>query len=211
MDNKIKIQQRRNYLMGRADTVLARSQAQTKTKFRLAGHDLNLTREKDDFYPTPPMATERLLDVEKFDGDIWECACGDGAISKVLEQHNYKVYSTDLINRNYGETGIDFLMETQKCDNIITNPPYKNALDFAQKAVELARGKTALLLKLNFLEGQRRRLFFNKTPPVRVHVFSGRQTLMKNGDDYSGRSGMMALAWFIWEAGNTNSPTVHWI
>lgn len=39
-----------------------------------------VNREKDDFYPTPPYGTEALLSVEKFNGAIWEPACGTGAI-----------------------------------------------------------------------------------------------------------------------------------
>ena len=38
-----------------------------------------------DFFPTPAWATEALVDNERFDGDIWECACGNGAMSRVLE------------------------------------------------------------------------------------------------------------------------------
>ena len=62
-----------------------------------------------EFYPTPPEATRALLSVEKFDGSIWEPACGDGAISKVLQKANYSVVSTDLINYGFGESGQDFL------------------------------------------------------------------------------------------------------
>ena len=100
-------------------------------------------------------------------------------------------------------------METQKHDNIITNPPFKNALEFAEKAVELARYKVALLLKLSFLEGVARRDFFRGYPPEKVWVFSQRQALMKNGEAYS--SGMLALAWFIWSKGNIESPAIGWI
>ena len=39
-----------------------------------------------DFFPTPPWATFALIDNERFQGDIWECACGDGTMSRVLEQ-----------------------------------------------------------------------------------------------------------------------------
>lgn len=42
-------------------------------------------RPTNDYYPTPPEATQALLGVESFDGDIWEPACGDGAICRVLE------------------------------------------------------------------------------------------------------------------------------
>jgi len=198
--------------MGRADTVLARNQAQTKTKFRLAGHDLNLTREKNDFYPTPPIATEQLLDVEKFDGDVWECACGDGAISKVLEQHNYKVYSSDLIDRNYGKTGIDFLTETQKCDNIITNPPFKLSLPFIYQAVKLANKKVAFLCRITFLEGVARQKMFQETPLENVYIFSRRITFTNpnNGNKTHG-GGMLAFAWFVWNKNYTGKPKLNWI
>jgi len=55
-----------------------------------------------EFYPTPPEATRALLSVETFEGSIWEPACGDGAISKVLTEAGYQVVSTDLIDRGYG-------------------------------------------------------------------------------------------------------------
>ena len=45
-----------------------------------------MARQKDDFYPTPPEATQLLLDNESFDGLVWECACGNGAMAKTLEE-----------------------------------------------------------------------------------------------------------------------------
>ena len=167
-------------------------------------------RQQDDYYATPEPTTEALLGVEKFEGSVWEPCCGEGHISKVLIKHGYEVQSTDLVNRGYGQSRIDFLLETTKCDNIITNPPYKNALDFAEKAVQLANSKCALLLKLNFLEGIKRKTFFAVYPPATVYVFSQRQSLMKNGVFYQG--GMMALAWFVWHINQTTSFTkIEWL
>ena len=91
------------------------------------GHNSRGDREENDFYPTPETATEALLKKQKFEGNIWECACGDGAISKVLLKHGYKVYSSDLIDRGYGSTGKDFLNSDLKADNIVTNPPFNLA------------------------------------------------------------------------------------
>jgi len=62
----------------------------------------NGEREKDDFYPTPSYAVDELLKREDFNGNIWECACGDGAISEVFLKKGFKVRSSDLIDRNYG-------------------------------------------------------------------------------------------------------------
>ena len=113
------------------------------------------------------------------------------------------------MDRGYGIGRVNFLMETQRHDNIITNPPYKNALAFAKHAVDLAHEKVALLLKLSFLEGIERKAFFKKHPPATVYVFSQRQSLMKNGEPYVG--GMMALAWFVWDKDRLKTTEVKWL
>ena len=174
---------------------------------QIVGYSTN--REKNDFYATPEESTEKLLRVVTFRGRIYEPCCGQGHISEVLIKHGYEVSSSDLVDRGYGTPRVDFLMETQKYDNIVTNPPFKNALEFAERALELSRYKVALLLKLSFLEGVARRNFFKRYPPEKVWVFSQRQALMKNGEPHSG--GMLALAWFIWSKGNIESPTVGWV
>ena len=54
------------------------------------GDTVNKNRSSGDFYSTPEQCTIDLLERETFDGPIWECACGEGAISEVLKKHNYK-------------------------------------------------------------------------------------------------------------------------
>lgn len=125
-------------------------------------------RETNDYYATEPKALELLLQEETFDKNIWECACGEGHLSKVLKAHGHKVFSTDLIDRGYGIGGIDFLQwESSFQGDIITNPPYKYALEFVEKALEVIPPghKVAMFLKLQFLEGKARRKFFDKSPP----------------------------------------------
>jgi hypothetical protein len=65
--------------------------------------------EGPDFFPTPRWATFALIENEKFDGEIWESACGDGAMSRVLKETGQSVRSSDLYERGFGEAGIDFL------------------------------------------------------------------------------------------------------
>ena len=68
-----------------------------------------------EFYPTPPEATLALLSVERFEGAIWEPACGQGHISKVIETAGHTVVSTDLARCwNYGQGGRDFLCSFPK-------------------------------------------------------------------------------------------------
>lgn len=61
-----------------------------------------------DFYPTPAWATYALIDNERFTGDIWEPACGDGAMSEVLARTGNTVISSDLYDRGYGEAVTTF-------------------------------------------------------------------------------------------------------
>ena len=189
------------------------SSASLQAGMKLIGVNDRGDRQKDDFYATPAASTEALLSVEKFDGRSWEPCCGQGHISEVLSAAGYEVQSTDLVDRGYGTPRVDFLMETQRCENIVTNPPYgKLALPRVAHATQLASRKVAMLLKLQFLEGVERKAFFANTPPARVHVFSSRQSLMKNGTDSSdGPGGMMALAWFVWEKGHRGDTGVKWL
>lgn len=168
--------------------------------------------EPNDYYATEPRATELLLELEEFNHRIWEPACGEGHISRVLKAHGYDVLSTDLIDRGYGDGGVNFL-EVEKCDpgfDIITNPPYKYAKEFVEKALELmpAGNKVAMFLKLTFLEGQARRVLFRENPPLRVYVASARLQCSKNGV-FKGSS-MAAYAWFIWQKGHQGPCELKW-
>lgn len=126
-------------------------------------------RQAEDYYATDPKAIELLLEQETFSPNIWECACGGGHLSKVLENHGYNVRSTDLVYRGYGEkTSYDFLRNEEIFDgDIITNPPYKYASDFVTKALDSVNvgNKVAMLLKVLFLEGKNRRKLFDSAPP----------------------------------------------
>ena len=169
-------------------------------------------REKDDFYPTPPEGTEALLRVEKFDGPIWEPACGDGAICKVLEARGHKVIATDLVDRGYGTPRTDFLMEyAPRAPNIVTNPPFKMVAPFMRKALDLSTGKVAMLLRVACLAGAERREIYERTPLARVWVFSKRITMWRGGVEASHSGGMTDFAWFVWDRSHKGPPTLGWL
>jgi len=173
-------------------------------------------RPESDFYETPVVATESLLLHEKFGHTIWEPACGRGAISKILVGRGYDVNSTDKYDHGYGQTGIDFISirECKLCD-LVTNPPFSLADDFMIRAIDLLQrgyvNKFAFLLRLNFLEGQKRAKIFKEFPPVRVLVFSKRLPMMHR-PNYEGKkaTSTVAYAWFVWELGATTCE-VKWI
>jgi hypothetical protein len=169
-------------------------------------------RNVGDFYPTPSFALLPLLDKEEFVGTILEPCCGEGHISKVLIDKGLDVVSKDLYDRGYGETGNDFLFmpQAKTFDNIITNPPYTLALQFCEAALMVSRKKVAMLMKINFLEGVKRRKFFETAPLKTVYVFSKRITLTK--PEYEGKNkGFITYAWFVFEHGYNGKPQIDFI
>lgn len=134
-------------------------------------------REVNDFYATDPNALEVFLKALERDNielhsNIWECACGQGHLAKVLEEHNYQVISSDLIDRGYGRSGVDFLKCKGKIkSDILTNPPYKIAKEFVEKAMSLLEDGyyCVMFLKIQFLEGQARHEMFKSYPPIYIY------------------------------------------
>jgi hypothetical protein len=168
----------------------------------------------DDFHETPRVAVESLLAVETFTGPIWEPACGLGAISTVLEQHRYTVVSTDLVERGFGTGRVDLLLEQHGlAPNIITNPPYKLADEFARKACDLTTGKVALLTRVAWLAGQKRhRTLFGTYPLARIWVFSRRLPMMHRiGYDGPKSASAVDHAWFVFDHTHIGSPTLNWL
>jgi len=133
-------------------------------------------RIPNEFYPTPPEATRALLSVEAFDGPIWEPACGDGRIAKVLGAHGYNVVATDLHAYGFGEAGINFLKCSEhRAKHIVTNPPYGWGLAdrFVARALALTAktgGKVAMLLNMASLCHRRRTAYWQENPPARIYA-----------------------------------------
>jgi len=169
-------------------------------------------RPEADFYPTPSSAVEALLSKETFVGSIWENSCGDGAICRALEAAGYRdIIATDLIDRGYGEVGHDFLTSSYTADNVVMNPPFSLAQQFVELSLARTTGKVAMLGKLVFLEGQKRKPFFESTPLKTVYVFSKRVNFYRNGERGSYSTSTMAFAWFVWEHGYSGEPTISWL
>lgn len=152
----------------------------------LAGGTPVRGRVENDYYATPPESTQALLNVLELNGSILEPACGEGHISQVLKNNypNSEIVSTDLIDRGYGEGGINFLEHTygRTFTNVITNPPFKHMREFVEKALEISDDKVMMFGKIQFLEGKRRKEFLINSPLKYVYVFSERQNPLRNGE-----------------------------
>ena len=165
-----------------------------------------------DLYQTPPVATGALLRVEQLPHRIWEPAAGRGAIVNVLRDAGHAVIASDI--HDYGGLHFcrDFLAETKApadCEAIVTNPPYLWAEAFVAHALELCP-LVVMLLRLAFLESERRCGILEGRGLSRVHVFRKRLPMLHR-DNWTGpkaNSGM-AFAWFVWDRDHTGPATIH--
>jgi hypothetical protein len=170
-------------------------------------------REKNDYYATDPKAMEMLLNMESFK-NVLEPSAGEGHLSKVIENAGIKITSYDLIDRGYCPTK-DFFDIKEWNGDIITNPPYKFAQQFIEHALNIipVGNKIAMFLKIQFLEGKKRRKLFDVQPPKTVYVSSSRITCALNADfERMKKNGGSAAAycWFIWERGFRGDTIIKW-
>ena len=176
-------------------------------------------REENDYYATDPKSLEIFLDKLKedeieLDKYIFEPACGQGHLSEVLKKRNYKVISTDLVDRGYGTPFVNFLeYNLQFIGDILTNPPYKYAQEFVEHGLKIIKNgnKVIMFLKIQFLEGQARKKLFEKYPPKYVYVNSARQLCAMNGEFEKYKATALCYCWFVWEKGCTDETIVRWI
>jgi hypothetical protein len=170
----------------------------------------NGERESDDYYATEPKAASMLLELEELD-NILEPSCGEGHLASVFKLMGKTVTSSDLIDRGYGEVKDFFEWSTWDGD-IVTNPPYKYAQEFIEHSIDIIPNgrKVAMFLKLQFLEGKKRKKMFAVNPPKKVYVSSSRIKCAINGEFDKVKSSAVAYAWFVWEKGFDGNPEIEW-
>ena len=189
----------------------------TSRAFRM-GASLHPNRAAYEFYPTPPEATRALLAAHRFEGDIWEPACGQGHIAKVLSTAGYAVVPTDLVDYGYGEPNRDFLAESRpRARNIITNPPYGRGLAdaFVKHALALTErtgGTVAMLVAVQSLCHPSRHDFYTSRPPAVIYALDD-CTCWPNGVPTSHNSSIAKQrdCWMVWTPGHRGPTTFQWL
>lgn len=191
-------------------------------------------RKPADLYPTPVDGTETVITALEVLANVagclgnascrvWEPACGDGRLSRVLEWHGFDVLSTDLRpHSGYGNVvrdrptvsgGFDFLNDDlaekwgldYKPDMIVTNPPFSHAEQFIRKALTYT-GNVAMLLKATYWNAASRLPFFHEHRPAFVLPLTFRLAFLEKE---RGKSPIMECVWVIWsEANDPEDPCV---
>jgi|SRR5262252_370049 len=169
-----------------------------------------LKERRGDCYDTPAVAVHALLKVETLPRIIWEPACGIGNIVEVLRAAGHAVIATDLNDRGcpHSQSRIDFLLRcpSRNVQAIVTNPPFQLAEEFVE--IALARAPlVVMLLRLAFMESERRSNILEGRGLARVHVFRRRLPMMhRAGWEGKKANSGMAFAWFVWDR-NYHGPT----
>lgn len=163
---------------------------------RIAGNQQNGERNPTDDYPTAPGWTRVLNEFLPTDVDIWEPAAGTGMMADELMRLGHRVIATDIQH-----TGEDFLAETTlRAPFVVTNPPYRLALEFALHALSLQPDCLALLVGWHLLGGARRsRALWEAHPPTFVVMIPERMRV-------DGKPSQFNHAWVVWNRWD-DSPT----
>lgn len=162
----------------------------------------------DAYFTIEEWCTEALFETfiqnhpHKFQGDIWEPACGAGLMSEVIKRYNENVISTDIYDWGYGEVQ-DFMTAEPQGDHIVTNPPYEREISepFVRRAIEMIENKqiksVSMLMRNEWdCAYGRRDLFTNN------NHFSAKITLLKRPRWFEKREGDSSprhnYAWYHW-------------
>jgi len=113
----------------------------------------------------------------------------------VLEERNFRVISTDLHDRGYGEGNMNFLNADCQCDGIITNPPFNLAADFIERCAE-KEVPFAMLTKATFWHAAKRQRLFRKTKPMAIIAMTWRPAMSPE----RGKSATMDFIWTVWSS-----------
>ena len=157
-----------------------------------------------DFYATPPPAIAALLTTEPLSpGSLWDCAAGNGGIVRPLRESGYSVVASDIVERAFKLNFVRDFLHVQEAPagvaTIVSNPPYRLAEQFVSHAFGLVP-HVILLLRLAFLESERRSAILDNGQLARVHVFKRRLPMMHR-DGWNGprASSAIPFAWFCWD------------
>lgn len=187
-----------------------------------ASNHTDKERQNEDYYATSEIAIDRLLSAYDIPHNVYEPCCGAGDLSKRLEHFGREVVSTDLVDRGYGQGGVDFFnVKTMPFDKdccILTNPPYKFHLEVIEHALEIAvddEMPVIMLLKTTALEGRKRwERLYSKGYLHAIYQFRERLLCAKNGDFegmIKGGGSAVSYAFYLFMRKRCDAPKICWV
>ncbi len=156
---------------------------------------------KNDLVTTPEYVTKKLLEFEKFEGEILEPCCGDGRISKVLINNGFKVLSSDKVDYGYGGKK-DLFHIGKKQNNIITNPPFTEQSKVKKHLLNITKRKLAMLWYVKNLGNELESP--NSKYLKAIYIF-------KKRIDWEETKLGWLFAWYVWDKEHKGDPIIKWV
>ena len=175
------------------------------------------TREKDDHYVEPAWVPDLLFAAERFDGKVWDPACGFGTIPDAARRAGLDAVGTDLVNRGPGcSFAIDFMGAPVLAPNIVSNPPFASGviLPFIERALAVATGKVAMLMPTVWANSARTSAWLETTPLRREYRIGPRPSMPPGHVIAAGekpQGGKVDFSWFVWLRGYGGRPEMRWL
>lgn len=167
----------------------------------MAGGGLAENRQANDFYATPPSVTRALLVAKSFGPVIHEPACGNGAMAMVMQLAGYSVISTDINPLGFGRRADFFDIKEPLAEDIVTNPPFKEAVRFIRHGLgTLKARRMALMLKSTFWHAKARAALFDEFRPAAIHPLLWRPDFLSQGRP------TMEMMWVVWDRDHVGDP-----
>ena len=169
-------------------------------------------RDDDDFYVEPAWCSERLFAVEPFAGLIWDPAAGSGTIPRAARAAGLSNFASDIADHGCGPRQ-DFLTASAPAEafDVVTNPPFRLARAFVERALTLGARKTAVVFPTSRLNAAR---WLEPLPLAKIYLLTPRPSMppgevIARGERPGG--GRMDFAWLVFSHGHSAPPELRWL
>ena len=169
-------------------------------------------RDDHDFYVEPAWCSERLFAVEPFAGLIWDPAAGSGTIPRAARAAGLSNFASDIADHGCGPRQ-DFLIASAPAEafDIVTNPPFRLARAFVERALTLGARKTAVIFPTARLNAAR---WLEPLPLAKIYLLTPRPSMppgevIARGERPGG--GRTDFAWLVFNHGHSGPPELRWL
>jgi hypothetical protein len=164
-----------------------------------------------DWYVEPRWASAALFAAVRFKGPIHDPCCGEGRIVESARTAGYSATGSDIADRGFGETGVDFLADTTPRETLVFNPPSALTERFITHALEVAAEAVVLIVPVPFLCSQRRHRLFTEHPPKCIYFHSRRPSMPPGGTEIPAAGGTTDYCWIDWWKGRRGPTEAKWL
>lgn len=172
-----------------------------------------------DLYNTDVVATRMAIEGGVFNsaGKLWDPCDGLGDMSNVLKAYGFDVETSDKYDHvDRGVMLLDFLAEIHPridtIDGIVMNPPFKQTLEFIDRALELV-DRVYMFNRASVLETRTRAERFNLRdwPLSAYYQFGPRVNCSKGVERSYPARGAVMYGWYVLDKKHKGDPVLRWL